>query len=570
MNGWNEQMYEKLPAVANVIVLDSPGWIAPVSKLPELVAVCGWVWALVNVTAAPTATFRSPGSNLKSPMVTLSAAAAAPAPVVGDPAVVDPPDAAVVAAAWVVGEAVAGDAGELVDFESLPHAVIVMAAAAARARDSRRMFTALVRSTGRERMTTMCGSRLTDPTASLTDGPASRFWGTAFLTSPVVPMTATPTTSKLEAFLRASTNLPTPFVVVDVDVVEQRYAQLTEAVPEARVFYAVKANPAMPVLERLVALGSAFDVASPAEIDRVLLAGADPATISYGNTIKKRRDIAYAASVGVRRYTVDAEAELDKLVEVVPGASVCVRLRHECGGADWPLSRKFGCDAAEVTRLLALAAEAGMETGVSFHVGSQQRDLGAWDDTLEVVAGIAARAADLGAAPSFLNLGGGFPGTYREDAPAIAAYGVAVRRALHRWFPGGIGEVMIEPGRYLVADAGVLRSEVVLVSRRSIEDQERWVYLDCGKFHGLAETMDEAIRYRLRTPHDGPGVAVGPVAIAGPTCDSADVLYEKSAYELPLALAEGDFVDVLSAGAYTTTYSSIGFNGFPPLDEHYI
>ena len=119
--------------------------------------------------------------------------------------------------------------------------------------------------------------------------------------------------------------------------------------------------------------------------------------ISYGNTIKKRRDIAYAASCGVRRYTIDAEAELEKLIDVVPGASVCVRLRHECGGADWPLSRKFGCDAAEVTRLLVLAAGAGMETGVSFHVGSQQRDLGAWDDTLEVVAGIFARATELGA-----------------------------------------------------------------------------------------------------------------------------------------------------------------------------
>jgi ornithine decarboxylase len=125
---------------------------------------------------------------------------------------------------------------------------------------------------------------------------------------------------------------------------------------------------------------------------------------------------------------------------------------------------------------------------------------------------------------------------------------------------------MIEPGRYMVADAGVLRSEVVLVSRRSPEDEERWVYLDCGKFHGLAETMDEAIRYRLRTPHDGG--PTGPVALAGPTCDSADVLYEKNAYHLPLALAEGDMVDILSTGAYTTTYSSVGFNGFPPLAEY--
>src|SRR4051812_11009079 len=223
-----------------------------------------------------------------------------------------------------------------------------------------------------------------------------------------VPMTLSPMSAvspKLDAFLRDSSHLPTPFVVVDVDMVEERYRQLVAAVPQARVYYAVKANPAMPILERLVRLGSAFDVASPAEIDRVLLAGADPSTVSYGNTIKKRADIAYAASCGVRRYTIDAEAELDKLVDVAPGSSVCVRLRHECGGADWPLSRKFGCDAAEVARLLVLAADAGMPTGVSFHVGSQQRDLGAWDDTLEGVARIVERC---GAVPAVLNLGGRF------------------------------------------------------------------------------------------------------------------------------------------------------------------
>ena len=373
--------------------------------------------------------------------------------------------------------------------------------------------------------------------------------------------------AKIGEFLD-STDAPTPFVVIDVDLVEQRYVQLVDAIPQARVYYAVKANPAQPVLERLVRLGSAFDVASPAEIDRCLEAGAAPADISYGNTIKKRRDIAYAASCGVTRYTVDVDVELEKVAAEAPGASVCVRLRHDCGGADWPLSRKFGAEAPDVVRVLTMAADAGMVSGVSFHVGSQQRDLGAWDDTLQVVAEVFAKARDRGADPRFINLGGGFPGTYREPAPAASAYGVAVRGALARWFPGGLDEVMVEPGRYLVADAGVLRSEVVLVSRRSPEDSERWVYLDCGKFHGLAETMDEAIRYRLRTPHDG--AVGGPVVLAGPTCDSADVLYEKSAYDLPLALAEGDMVDVLSAGAYTTTYSSVGFNGFPPLQEHFV
>ena len=389
----------------------------------------------------------------------------------------------------------------------------------------------------------------------------------------LVTATPFPNTAKIDAFL-AQTDAPTPFVVIDVDMVAERYERLTEAIPSARVYYAVKANPALPILERLNVLGSAFDVASPAEIDMCLAAGADPAHISYGNTIKKSRDVAYAASKGVRRYTVDCVEELRKVAEFGgEGVSVCVRLRHDCGGADWPLSRKFGCDPTEVENLLVLATELGMECGVSFHVGSQQRDLEAWNESLEIVALLMHRARRRGADPTFVNLGGGFPGTYREGAPGIDAYGFAVRSALATWFPDSVGpdptfEVMVEPGRYMVADAGVLRSEVVLVSRRSPLDTERWVYLDCGKFHGLAETMDEAIRYRLRTPHDG--TATGPVAIAGPTCDSADVLYEKSSYELPLALVEGDMVDILSAGAYTTTYSSVGFNGFAPLQEHFV
>src|SRR5215207_6148138 len=172
---------------------------------------------------------------------------------------------------------------------------------------------------------------------------------------------------------------------MDVDVVAERYAQLAGALPGTRIHYAVKANPGAPVLERLKALGSAFDVASPAEIDVCLEVGVDPALLSYGNPAKKRRDIAYAASVGVRRYTVDSGAELDKVATAAPGTSILVRLAHECGGADWPLSRKFGCSAPEAVRLVVDATGAGLSTGLAFHVGSQQRQLAAWDETLEVV-----------------------------------------------------------------------------------------------------------------------------------------------------------------------------------------
>jgi ornithine decarboxylase len=171
--------------------------------------------------------------------------------------------------------------------------------------------------------------------------------------------------------------------------------------------------------------------------------------------------------------------------------------------------------------------------------------------------------AEAGVDLRMVNLGGGFPARYRSEVSGLEAYCDAVTRALVRHFGNRMPEVIIEPGRSMVGDAGVIQSEVVLVSRKAAGDRKRWVYLDIGKFSGLAETMDESIKYRLRTP--GEGTRMGPVVLAGPTCDSADILYEKTEYRMPLSLRPGDKVEILSTGAYTTTYSSVAFNGFAPL-----
>ena len=127
---------------------------------------------------------------------------------------------------------------------------------------------------------------------------------------------------------------------------------------------------------------------------------------------------------------------------------------------------------------------------------------------------------------------------------------------------------MAEPGRALVADAGVLESEVLLVAER---EGLRWVYLDIGIFGGLAEALDEGVKYRLEVTRDGRRLR-GPtreVVLAGPTCDSADVLYRHHRYRLPTALRPGDRVWLGAAGAYTTAYASVGFNGIAPLRTTY-
>jgi ornithine decarboxylase len=167
-----------------------------------------------------------------------------------------------------------------------------------------------------------------------------------------------------------------------------------------------------------------------------------------------------------------------------------------------------------------------------------------------------------------LNLGGGFPAHYRRDVPALEAYADAINRAVERHFGNRMPQLIIEPGRGMTGDAGIIQSEVVLISEKGYHDKRRWVFLDIGKFGGLAETMDESIQYRIRTPHDGGETA--PVVLAGPTCDSADVLYDKADYKLPTALRIGDKIEIHATGAYTTSYSAVGFNGFPPLSEHYI
>jgi len=219
--------------------------------------------------------------------------------------------------------------------------------------------------------------------------------------------------------------------------------------------------------------------------------------------------------------------------------------------------------------LLARARELGLDPyGVSFHVGSQQTDLRQWDIAVGKAAALFRELEQDGIELRMVNLGGGFPARYRSDVPAVERYADAVMTAMTSHFGNALPAMIIEPGRSLVGDAGVLETEVVLISNKGYDDPTRWVYLDIGKFGGLAETMDEAIKYRIQTPHDGGDTA--PVILAGPTCDSADILYEKSGYEMPVSLKVGDKVRILSTGAYTTSYSAVNFNGFAPLKAYFI
>jgi ornithine decarboxylase len=377
-----------------------------------------------------------------------------------------------------------------------------------------------------------------------------------------------------QKFTQAAESRETPFLVVDLSRIKTKYHEMVGFFPEAKIHYAMKASPAVEVIGLLAELGSNFDCASIYELDRVLDCGVDASRISYGNTIKKAKDVEYAYDKGVRLYATDSEADLKNIAKHAPGSNIFVRILVQGSDtAEWPLSRKFGCHPNMAIDLLIQARDLGLVPyGISFHVGSQQRDVAAWDDALAKVKYMfdwMIHEEDIKL--QMINLGGGFPANYISEVNPIQIYAEEIKRYLTDDYDAeNMPEIILEPGRSLVGGSGVLVSDVVLISRKSHTDLSRWVYTDVGLFQGLIETLGEAIKYPIYTPKMETSTSQGTVVLAGPTCDSADIMYEETGYQLPEELEIGDKIYWLTTGAYTNSYSSVEFNGFPPLEVVYI
>jgi diaminopimelate decarboxylase len=353
----------------------------------------------------------------------------------------------------------------------------------------------------------------------------------------------------------------TPYLTIDLGRVRENFHALRAALPGAEIRYAVKANPAGPILRLLAGEGAAFDVASPGEIDATTAFHIEGHRLTFGNPIKKASDVAYAYSSGVRRFVVDTEDGVRTIAEQAPGSGVECRVALPFPPSVTPFGDKFGCAPADAARLLSQARQRGLRPeGLAFHVGSQQRDPGAWELGIRCAAEIFETADQLTA----INVGGGFPIGYTADAPGIDVIAEVIVSALRRHFGSSPPQLVVEPGRAIVGSAGTLRCEVVSV--RADADGRRWVYLDVGRYGGLAETENEYIRYRLRTHRDADPLE--DAVVAGPTCDGDDVLYRR--YPLPVTLRAGDPVEIDAAGAYTASYASSCFNGFPPLPMYFL
>jgi ornithine decarboxylase len=343
-----------------------------------------------------------------------------------------------------------------------------------------------------------------------------------------------------------------PFLILDTAIVRDKVRRFRAAMPRVRPHYAVKANPDRRVLKVLLQEGAGFEIASTQELDLLLGLGVPPAEVFYSNPVRSRESIAYAAAKGVEWFVVDSPDELRRVHEIKPDAKQYLRIATPNIGADWPLAGKFGAGAADAREIVMLAAKLGADlAGVTFHVGSQCRNPENWRVALEKARALFDVMARAGLKPRLLNIGGGYPVRHVKPIPSIEVIGEVVNESL-KAFPEDV-QVIAEPGRYLVSDAGYFVCRVLGTASRA---GKRWMHWDAGLFGGVIESS-EGLKYRIRTDRSGPDI---PWTVAGPTCDSVDVVMRDE--PLPSDLQEGDFVYIRNAGAYTTAYAS-QFNGFP-------
>jgi ornithine decarboxylase len=354
----------------------------------------------------------------------------------------------------------------------------------------------------------------------------------------------------------------TPYLSMDMAAITRAYQAFREALPDFAVHYAMKCNPDRRILRHLHDLGCSYEIASSVELDELRAVGVDASTVLFSNPVKMSGHIRDAAAAGVYRFAFDSVAELDKLAVHAPGAAVYVRLSTSASDSEVPSEGKFGVDALHARRLMRRAVDLGLVPwGITFHVGSQMTDPAGYDTAIARSAGLMADLRSDGIRLEMLDLGGGFPSAYVGFVPRLATVAKHIRAALDRCLPYPV-ELVVEPGRAIVAEAGVMVATVIGVAERS---GAWWAHLDVGAFNGLMEALETGNRLRFPVTDSRQGSRLIQYNITGPSCDSQDTVL----YGVPLSadLAVGDAVFIHSAGAYTTSYAS-RFNGFDIPDTH--
>jgi ornithine decarboxylase len=354
-------------------------------------------------------------------------------------------------------------------------------------------------------------------------------------------------------------DLNTPALVLDFENINDTYTRFVDAFPNSQVFYAVKSNANPDIMRLVVARGGGLEIASLAELDAALTAGASGSQIICSNPIKTPQFLRRMQAADVYAVVVDSTWEVEKVAQYAPGMRVYVRLAVDNTGSVLPLAGKFGVSGQEALGLMDQARDLGLgPIGLSFHVGSQCLKVANWVNAIRACGELWQKAEANGHKFHFLDLGGGFPaGHYHDESiPTIEAICEASRQAIEDFIPHPAPMIVLEPGRGLVGESGRLVSSVV---GKAVRNGDEWLYLDAGVFNGLMETYEGFPPVVYLLADDAEDRPTKYYTLAGPSCDSCDVVARK------IALPEthiGDRIVFLDAGAYTNEYA-VAFNGFP-------
>lgn len=359
--------------------------------------------------------------------------------------------------------------------------------------------------------------------------------------------------SLLLAACQARKPLKTPSLVISRELMRQKVREFYAFAPQLKVFYSMKANPHPDVITSLEPLDIGFEVSSLQELQTLVTLGISPNRIISSNPVKTPSFVKNAFKLGINEFVIDSYVEAQKIASLAPGSGIIMRLAVDNSGSAWPLARKYGVETEDALDLFIQARRLGLKPlGVTFHVGSQCITLSSWDMALKKTAKLWCRAQAAGMELKVLNVGGGFPARHRLGLPSASEILESILQRTKELFPLGT-KVVVEPGRALVADAGVLVSSVI---GKAFRHNEQWIYLDVGVFNGMMEAVGGIdYAYTLLYRHRKNGSA--PCTLAGPSCDSFDVIAKDVL--LP-ELEVGDKILIFPGGAYTTAYAS-RFNG---------
>lgn len=367
--------------------------------------------------------------------------------------------------------------------------------------------------------------------------------------------------------------IETPYILINQGIIQRQYLKMKQLYPDMKVYYAVKANPNDEIIRLLDYLGSNFDIASKYQLDQVLKLNVTPDRISYGNTIKKIKDIQYFYKKGVRLFATDSISDVKNIATAAPNSKIfCRILPEQCENADWPLSKKFGCSINMSIQILKIAKQNNLiPYGISFHVGSQQRNINSWKVMLQKVKYIFDKLKQNNIQLKMINLGGGLPANYVQKTESTEIYFKYIKEYIDTLFPDTNLQIIMQPGRSLVGNSAIMISSIINITQKHFGiNQPKWLYTDASLFNGLIQTVGQAIKYPIVCFMKEKEKQLSQYILAGPTCDSMDILYEKNKIQLPTNLESNDKLIWITTGAYTSSYAAVGFNGFPPIKSYFI